>query len=209
MENYKVVERSRTRGRVVELSTVVEGGEAGASDFAREWAEITENLRKEAAGALRIGQNLIRIRDALKPLRLWLKALREHGISQPHASRYIRFAEMPEADREPYLRLEGPFSLSHAVGERRGKKKGDHSPANGSEAGAMVPAEEMEEERRAEIALARKIVEEGARQLAFAPPPEHADDHERWQSKVREAGGVLRRLLDEHLRSRPVPGASR
>ena len=60
-----------------------------APDFTEEWAQIRQDLEGEAAGALRIGQNLIKIRDRLKPLGLWLTALTEHGMSQPQASRYI------------------------------------------------------------------------------------------------------------------------
>src|SRR2546425_8265425 len=125
---------------------------AEVPDFTAAWAQIREDLEDQAAGAFRIGQNLIKIRDRLKPLGLWPAALKEHGMSQPQASRYIRFAEMPERDREGYQRAVG-FSLSEAVGERRRKKDAaageisddgrgsDYSLTNGPQ--PEIPAHEL------------------------------------------------------------------
>jgi hypothetical protein len=119
-----------------------ENPEAAAPDFAREWEEIRERLESEAAGALRIGQLLITIKDGL-PRGRWLPALREHGMSQPQASRYMRYARLPESDREIFQRRKG-FSLSAAVGERRKKD----APVEGSgekQAAAPIPPPERDE----------------------------------------------------------------
>jgi hypothetical protein len=174
-------------------------------DFAAEWTLIREDLEREAAGALRIGQNLIKIRDALKPLGLWLAALREHGMSQPQASRYIRYAEMPERDREVYQRVVG-FSLSDAVGEGKlGGRASEYSSTNSqnAEAGIEVPADEIAD-RRAEIdrqlKLAVEMVDAGERVLAAGPqPPEYADDTARWASKLREVADAVLAVISERL----------
>jgi len=196
------------------LHIVKEAKKEVVPDFAREWTEIREDLETEATGALRIGRNLIKIRDALKPLGLWLTGLREHGMSQSQASRYIRYAELPKAERKIFQRVKG-FSLSAAVGERRGKKAADHSPANGpKDAEAVIPADELEE-RQAEVGrklkLAFEIVDAGERCLAGEPDPEYADDHERWQRKVDEVAAVMREYvngpMEAELRSRLLAGA--
>ena len=136
---------------------------AEVPDFTAAWAQIREDLEDQAAGAFRIGQNLIKIRDRLKPLGLWPAALKEHGMSQPQASRYIRFAEMPERDREVYLRLAGPFSLSAAIGERRSSDRApvaaDHSRR--IVAVPAIPEDEIEDQIEFLMTIARQIVEEG------------------------------------------------
>ncbi len=185
------------------------------SDFAAEWKLIDEDLRNEAAGALRIGLNLIRIRDAL-PRGRWLAELREHGMSQPVASRYIRFAKLPESDREVFLRAERPFSLSAAVGERRKKKDAapasDYSPTNSSE------PEISDDERGARLAevnwqrqAADEIIEAGVEALAEEPYSGYAAADPRLRSKLREVAAamdkVIRAGLDAELKKRLLPGA--
>lgn len=151
---------------------IAAASEAAAPDFSAEWAQIRRDLEGEAEGALRIGRNLIKIRDALKPLHLWLAALREHGMSQPQASRYIRFAGLPERDREIYQRDTG-FSLSRAIGERRGKRGAGGEAGAAPEGEAEIPEGERAE-RLAEIdrqlKLGIRMVQAGEAALGAEPP---------------------------------------
>jgi hypothetical protein len=181
-------------------------------DFAAEWAEIRRDLEGEAAGALRVGRSLITIRDALKPRGLWLKALREHGMSQPQANRYVRYAELPERDREAFQRVNG-FSLSAAVGETRSKK------AAAAEAGA-APADEApipESELSARVAevnwwlkQAVATMEAGEAARGTEPPPDYAGNAELWGDElgelVTDAIAVLEEGLGARLRKRLLPG---
>jgi hypothetical protein len=183
-------------------------------DFSAEWKQIDEDLKGEAAGALRIGLNLKKIRDALKPRGLWLDALRDHGMSQPQASCYIRFAEMPESDRDRFQRIEG-FSLSDAIGERR-KRASDNSPANSRNGDdeVAVPDEELPD-RLAEVNWQRQaadeIIEAGVEALAEEPYPGYAAGDPRLRSKLREVAAamdkVIRAGLDAELKKRLLPGA--
>jgi hypothetical protein len=192
---------------------------AQAPEFSDEWKQIRDDLANEAAGALRIGLNLIKIRDALKPLGpgLWPAALPENGMSQPQASRYIRFAEMPEYEREVYLRAEGPFSLTDAVGERRRKRASDNSSTNSrnEEKGDVEISDEQRAYRLAEIDRQRKlaveIVEAGVKALADeSQPPEYADESARWLGKLREVAAavvaVIGEGLEAELTKRLLPG---
>ncbi len=202
--------------------------EAGISNFTAEWRQIKADiegaeglLRDHAAAALRVGQALIRIRAALTPHKLWIKALEEHGISQPKASRYIRFAEIPPADREVFQR-EKWFSVSRAVGEADRRKgaaasEGDHSSTN-SPAEAEIPADELcdrlaEVEQRVKLAI--DLVNRGECELANSGAddlPEYAEDNERWQVRVAEIADDLRELIAEGLegvlKRRLLPGRS-
>jgi hypothetical protein len=177
-----------------------------APDFTAEWAQIRADLENVAAGWLRIGLNLMKIRDALKPRGRWLPALREHGMSQPQASRYIRFAEkfakMPEDERAIFLRAKG-LSLSEAVGEGR-EEPSDYSPTNSRnfEDEVEIPADELED-RRAEVErqknLAHKIVDAGVKALKGEPTPEYADDDARWASVLDEVAADVLAVLFAHL----------
>ncbi len=197
METTEIVETTETTASAANVA---------APDFAEEWKQIRADLEKVAAGRLRIGQNLIKIRDALKPRGLWLPALREHGMSQPQASRYIRFAEMfakmSERDREIFLRAED-LSLSEAVGEGR-REPSDYSSTNSrnSEDEVEVPADELED-RRAEvkrrIELTYEVVDAIERTLARDPLPGYDDDAARWESDLHEVVDVVRAILDEYL----------
>jgi hypothetical protein len=187
-----------------------------AKQIAARWEQIHEDLGDEAAGALRIGLNLIKIRDALKPLKRWLSALREHGMSQPQASRYIRYAELPERDRAAFQRASG-FSLAAGHGEGKKGKKGaatirqTNSPA---EAEVEIPADELADalaqvERR--IKLAIEIVQAGEAALGDEPqPPEYADDDERWRNMLRQVADAVHAVIDQHLgaelKQRLLPG---
>ncbi len=190
-------------------------------DFTAEWRQIREDLENQAAGALRIGQNLIKIRDALKPLGAWLATMRANGMSQPQASRYIRYAQLPERDRAIYQRVRG-FSLSEAIGERRRKRKApgeagevsgggraaDYSRANSRRRAAEggregIPADELDD-RRAEIdrrfTVAIKMIDAGKAALADGPkPPEYAGDPARWLSELRETADDMRAVINEGL----------
>ncbi len=181
-----------------------------APDFTAEWAQIRADLGDEAAGALRIGRNLIKIRDALKPLNLWIKALRENYMSPSQASRYIRFAELPERDREIFLRADGPFSLSDAVGERRRERRArasDFSPEKSPEIEAEVEIDADElADHRAEIdrrmKIAVDIVEAGVGALAGEPgPPEYAAADARWENKLREVADDVLAVIGDNLES--------
>ncbi len=201
---------STIRGRMVVAA------EAAVPDFTAEWSQICEVLRNEAEGALRIGLILIRIRDALKPLGLWLAALREHGMSQPQASRYIRYAELPERDRAAFQRTRG-FSLSEAVGERRRKRATTETAEIGvaSADDVQISEDELtdilaEVDRRVKLAV--RMVEAGERALASEPgPPEYADDQERWRARLSAVAdavlAVVNEGLEAELRKRLLPGA--
>jgi len=194
--------------------------EAGVPDFTAEWDLVKADmesaeglLRDHAAVALHVGQTLIKIRDVLKPRKLWLKALEEHGISQPQASRYIRFAEMPERDREVYQRLR--FSLSEAIRERRSRPKAGSQRAAAEDTEAEIPDDERcdrlaEVEQRRKLAF--KVVEAGLKALREQEPAEYADDDERWHNKLSEVVDAVLAVLDGHLeeelRKRLLPGRS-
>lgn len=176
-------------------------------DFTAEWRQIRTDLENEAAGALHIGQNLIKIRDALKPLGQWLTALREHGMSQEQAWRYTTFAEMPEAEREPYMRLEGPFSLTKAIegrSKKRSKKPAGPAPDYSSTNNPEIPADEVAD-RLAEIdqrlKLAVEMVGRGEEALAGEPQPEYADDDARWKRKLSEIAEDVVVVVSAHLKN--------
>jgi len=181
--------------------------ETQAPDFTAEWEQIRNDLENEALGALRIGQTLIKIRDALKPLGRWLPALSEHGMSQPQASRYIRYAELPEADRERRQRFKG-FSLSEAIGERRTKKAAENSGTDQAADYSSTNSHEISDEERADwfdeierrLTRAVKIVNAGKEALAGEPEPQFADDDARWQHKVHETAEDVLAIIDAHLR---------
>jgi hypothetical protein len=181
-------------------------------DFTAEWRQITEDLESEAKYlnssaecALRIGETLIKIRDELKPRGLWLDALRDHGWSQPQASRYIRFANLPERDREPWLRRKA-FSLSGAVGERPSRKKdasgnpaADYSSTNSPE----IPADELldrSEEIDQRFKLAIAMIVAGERALAGEAHTEYADDADRWKRKLGEVADATLAVVEAHLK---------
>jgi hypothetical protein len=180
--------------------------------FTAEWAQIQTDLRNEALGARRIGENLIKIRDALKPLGLWLAALRGHGMSQPQASRYIRYAQLPERDRDAFQRVKG-FSLTEAIGERRRTAVATVSQAD-RPMDVEVPADELAD-RRAEIdrrfKLGLAMVKAGEAALAGeSHPPEFAEDAQRWRNKLGEVAGdvlaVVNAGLEAELVRRLLPG---
>lgn len=216
IEKSTAPEQPTIRGRMVAPA------EVAGPDFTAEWSQIREDLTNEAEGALRIGLNLIRIRDALKPLGLWLAELQKHGMSQPQASRYIRYAQLPERDRAAFQRTRG-FSLSEAIGESRRKKRAtseaDHYSSTNSPAGeAPIPEDELvdrlaEVEQRVKLAIT--IVEAGEQALAKVgepQPEEFADDRGRWQAKLSEVAdavlAVIHEHLEEELRKRLLPGRS-
>jgi hypothetical protein len=199
------------------ISNSETGTQTVVPDFTAEWQQIREDLESEATNALRIGRNLIKIRDALKPLGQWLAALREHGMSQPMAWRYITFAELPEADREPWMRVQW-FSLAKAV-EGRKRKDANEDSGTGQDSGLFatnnpeIPADELAD-RLAEIdqrfKLAIEMVNAGEAALAGEPqPPEYADDAAKWKSKLREVAdtalAVIEAHLGEELRQRLLP----
>jgi hypothetical protein len=184
-------------------------------DFTAEWQQIEKDIQNEAEGALRVGQNLIKIKAAL-PHGMWLEALKEHGMSQPQASRYIRYARLPEADRLIFQRAKG-FSLSRAVGERRSKPKApseaprervDETPISADELAARLEGVEQR------VKLAIDMVNLGecelANQIADERPQEYAEDDERWQGRVSEIANDLRDLIAEGLEAvmkrRLLPG---
>jgi hypothetical protein len=176
-------------------------------EFASEWQEITSLIGREAEGALRIGQLLIAIRDELKPRGLWLAALREHGMSQPQASRYIRYAELPESDRMLWQRVNG-FSLSAAVGEHRTKKDATEESGTGqapnysSTNSPEIPADELAdrlEEIDQRLKLAVEMVSKGEEALAGEPQPEYAADDARWKLKLSEIAEDVCTVISAHL----------
>jgi hypothetical protein len=168
-------------------------------DFTDTWVQIHKDLNGMAAGALRIGEQLKTIRDELKSRGLWLKELKNHGWSQPQASRYVRFAELPKEAREIYMQCEN-FSLSAAVGEPRRTKS--HNTKSAPALGEISPSER--EERLSEIdeqfKLVLKLVEAGERVLADDPQPEYADDPVKWQGKVTAAATAALAVLHAGLR---------
>jgi len=188
-------------------------GQAAEPDFSLEWAQISEGLKNEAACALQIGLNLIRIMDELKPRRVWLAALREHGMSQPQASRYIRFAKMPERDREPFQRVNG-FSLSAAIGEARSKAVAVKEGA--ALAGDVLVPEGERARRDAEVArrlkLAIAMVECGEVAMGRELPPGE-EEVEQWRETLDEVAAEVYALIEERLEARlrerllPGPGA--
>lgn len=187
----ETVEDSTTiRGRIVEAADVA------VPDFTFEWMQIREGLESEADCALRIGQNLIKIRDVMKPLGLWLEELKKHGMSQPQASRYIRYAGLPECDRAAFQRANG-FSLTEAVGEGRRKKDATQKPTEAPEIEAPIPEDERADrlaEIEQQIKLAIKLVDLGEAQLTNEPSP-YADDDARWASRVAEIADDVRAVL--------------
>jgi hypothetical protein len=178
--------------------------QTAAPDFTAEWRQIREDLESEAAGALRIGQNLIKIRDALKPLGLWLAALREHRMSQEQAWRYTTFAEMPEAEREPYMRLEGPFSLTKAIegrSNKRSKKPAGPAPDYSSTNTPEIPDDERADwlaEIDQRVKLAVKMVSRGEEVLMGDPQPEYAADDARWTQKVSDVAEAVLTVIEAH-----------
>jgi hypothetical protein len=199
---------------------MVAAGEAVALDFSAEWAQIRRDLLDEADAQrvqadrwLRIGRNLIKVRDALKPLGHWLAELEKNGISQPTAWRYTEYAELSESDREIYLRRR--VSPSAAVDKRRREKAMEAEPG-AAEAGEVSTQESERNARLAEIARQLKLgvamVEAGETALGSEPPPEHGGDAERWRDELAEvADAVLAVLnggsLEAALRKRLLPGS--
>jgi len=197
---------------------------AAAPDLAALWDEILRALDGEAAGALRVGRNLIKIKAAL-PHGRWAAALREHGMSQPQAWRYMEYAKLYERDpaafaRDGALYQRKGFSLSEAIGERREKE--DAAAATGAEANqaqadeAPIPESELDA-RLAEVSWWLKqavaTVEAGEAARATEPPPDYAGDAELWRDELGELVADVIALVEGGLEARlskrllPGPGA--
>lgn len=185
-----------------------------APDFTAEWAQIREDhadvvaaTKRVGENALRIGLTLMKIRDALKPRGLWLKALDEQDIMSPtQAWRYVTFAELSESDREIFLRQKG-FSLTAAIGESPRKKKGEAAgPASDFSStksrDVEIPLDELEA-LRAEVDRRMKraveIVDAGVKALAGEPEPVFADDYAKWRNWLDEVREAVLAVIGEHL----------
>lgn len=196
-------EEPTIRGRMVAAE------EVAVPHFTAEWDQIRKDVeevgsltRAWGAAALRVGQNLIKIRDELKPLKLWLSELEKRGWSQSSASRYIRFAEMPEGKREVWLRGKH-FSLSAAVGEGRGGKNGAGANVEaGTQETSLDEAERAE--RLAEVAqllkLGIRVVEAGEKTVvAESESGWSEEDDARFRSRLSIAADALLVVARDHL----------